>query len=509
MIKKLGTLFLFLLLLSCQRLDRTTPFSFEEKMPKQEIVTKPLRVGMLLDLTGVHAALGESMKQAALLAQFEKADDNFILQFYDTKGTSDGARTAAKEALDEGSQVILGPIFSFEVEEIKDLIERRNIPFISFTSDTSVLDKKTFSIGLSLEEQTHRILKYACSMGKTKIAVLYPETTQGEAIIQNLQKELGSCENMQIVRSVSYPFETINYEPYLFKIIPQDLLRHLRDKEKKLLDKKEWEKKKEETLKKIVELQEKGEETTELEKELIDPDTLFVGPTLDKAPDSFFLDFDALFIAENGNKLNSIAFLFSFYEITTKDVPFLGLSTWKDKSLSKEPSLIGALFPSFPDRKYKSFRQRYKDSFAKEPEALAGYAYDSVALIAKLHKEKTLTYESLTQKEGFEGLYGRYRLTLSGKTERLMNILEIRPRGRFLLHEKALDEFEDPLPLEETPSLLETPVSLDMPLMPKGETLPSLKETTGEAAKQNSVLFRKSQPSYAPFFKPKEVQLND
>ena len=66
-------------------------------------------VGLLLPLTGPHARVGKAMLNAAQLAIFEIAGDQFVLIVRDTGGTPEGARRAARSALQAGASLILGP----------------------------------------------------------------------------------------------------------------------------------------------------------------------------------------------------------------------------------------------------------------------------------------------------------------------------------------------------------------------------------------------------------------
>src|SRR5690606_17367225 len=69
-----------------------------------------IKVAILLPLSGQNAAMGQSMLQAAQLAVFDVGNDNFELISKDTGGTPQGASAAATAAMNEGAQLILGPL---------------------------------------------------------------------------------------------------------------------------------------------------------------------------------------------------------------------------------------------------------------------------------------------------------------------------------------------------------------------------------------------------------------
>ena len=56
----------------------------------------------------------------------------------DTKGTPDGARAAAQSAIQDGAELIIGPLFAGEVSGAAPVARQSNIPMIAFSSDQKV-----------------------------------------------------------------------------------------------------------------------------------------------------------------------------------------------------------------------------------------------------------------------------------------------------------------------------------------------------------------------------------
>ena len=69
----------------------------------------PAKVALLVPLSGANAELGQAMLDAAQLALFETGSDRLTLVPRDTGGTAAGAASAARAAIGEGAQLILGP----------------------------------------------------------------------------------------------------------------------------------------------------------------------------------------------------------------------------------------------------------------------------------------------------------------------------------------------------------------------------------------------------------------
>ena len=84
--------------------------------PPQEpsaVGTGAIRVGLLLPLSGAGNAgiAAQSMRNAAELALVEFQNPNIQLLVKDDGSSPQGAQAAAQQAIDEGAEIILGPLF--------------------------------------------------------------------------------------------------------------------------------------------------------------------------------------------------------------------------------------------------------------------------------------------------------------------------------------------------------------------------------------------------------------
>ena len=104
--------------LSVLATDGTAPDAGEPSADEDSAALAPdraqpaARVGLLLPLSGPYAAEGESLLHAAQLALFDTADERFFLLPRDTGGTAPGAERAALALLEDGVDLILGPLFA-------------------------------------------------------------------------------------------------------------------------------------------------------------------------------------------------------------------------------------------------------------------------------------------------------------------------------------------------------------------------------------------------------------
>ena len=373
------------------------------KSSKQNV---SVRVGMLLPLTGKSKQLGEELRNAGMLAQFELANDNLVLQFYDTKGSAEGAKEAFEKAEKDNVQLVLGPVYADEVKAVRKMAD--HIPVVSFTSDTDSVGKGVYTMALLLTQQTERIIRHACEQKKTRLAIMAPDNKAGDIAIDTARKAAAAC-GIEITKLAVYNPTFINFEPYVLSVLPDSFAS-----KKKYADEKEKDKKKS-------------------EKENLEPEI----------PIAEQLDFDALFIADDGNRLKSIASLFGLYDVTPKDVMFLGMSTWYEPSLTNEGALLGGRFAALPSSGFEAFSAKYKETYGRTPVRLASLAYDAVALASVLPQTLGLSEESLTSSRGFMGTDGLFRLRQDGSSERLLGVFQIAGKNNFRVLEKPASSFEE------------------------------------------------------------------
>ncbi len=123
------------------------------------------------------------MLNAAQMALFDIAHDNFILIPKDTSGTANGARTAAKSAIKDGAQLVLGPVFSASVRSARQVTQSANVNMIAFSTDWRLASNKTFLISFLPFDQVQRVTSYAAQSGYKNIGALSPRSSYGEAVI--------------------------------------------------------------------------------------------------------------------------------------------------------------------------------------------------------------------------------------------------------------------------------------------------------------------------------------
>jgi len=141
------------------------------------------KIALLLPLSasGDTSQIARALKQAAELA-YNESGGTIVLITKDTAGTSEGARSAADAALNEGASLILGPLLSDEVRAVAPAATARGVNVIAFSSVSAVAGQGTFLMSFLPEEEVSNVVRFATSKGFRNIAALFPSSQYGATI---------------------------------------------------------------------------------------------------------------------------------------------------------------------------------------------------------------------------------------------------------------------------------------------------------------------------------------
>lgn len=152
----------------------------------------PVRIGLILPLKDRSAntrALAVAMSQAAELAVFDVGDPNIVLMTADESEPGFDAAHAARKLLDQGAEVLIGPIFSGSVAAAAAEARDRGVPMLAFSTDRTVAGKGVYLLSYQSQNEVERIVDYVVAKGRRKIAALVPQTPYGEVVVQSFKAE--------------------------------------------------------------------------------------------------------------------------------------------------------------------------------------------------------------------------------------------------------------------------------------------------------------------------------
>jgi ABC-type branched-subunit amino acid transport system substrate-binding protein len=174
--------------------------------PQSSIGNGQIKVGLLLPLSapGNAGLAGQSMRNAAELALAEFNNPNIQLLVKDDAGTAQGAQQATQEALDQGAEIILGPLFAHSVTQAAQVARARNVPVIAFSTDSNVAGRGVYLLSFLPESDVDRIVEYAISQGRRSFVGMVPDNAYG-AVVEAEFKQVVSRKGGRVVALERYP----------------------------------------------------------------------------------------------------------------------------------------------------------------------------------------------------------------------------------------------------------------------------------------------------------------
>ncbi len=339
-------------------------------VPPQVTPGQPERVALLLPLSGRLASIGKSMLDAAQLAVVDLGGSGFTLLPIDTGGTAAGAAAAAEQAIAQNAQLILGPLRAESTRAAAAVAQAVNVPIVSFSNDQRVAGYGVFVMGFLPEAEVDRVVSFSFQRGTRRFALLVPDTEYGVVVADGLRSSVGSL-GAQVSHIEFYDPASIDFESILGT---------------------------------LSEIRAAG------------------------GADGF----EALMIAEGGERMRAIAASLPANGLDATSVRILGTGLWEEQRLGGEPALVGAWYavPQPTDR--IRFLGKYQEVYGAAPHRLASLAYDATAMAALLSRSigaDGFDPAFLAAPNGFLGADGLFRFAPDGSVERGLAVLELTPGG--------------------------------------------------------------------------------
>jgi hypothetical protein len=354
------------LLGACSGIQQTLS-QYTTSGPAQEPIvagTGQVKVGLILPLSapGNAGVAAQSMKNAAEMALAEFQNPNIQLLIKDDGGNPQGAQQGTQQTLDEGAEIILGPLFAASVPATAQLARTRGVSVIAFSTDSSVAGRGVYLLSFLPESDVNRIIEYSASIGKRSFAALLPENAYGNVVEAAFKPAVGRRGG------------------------------------------------------RIVAFEKYGADRASAARN--------VAQALGQA--------DALFIADDGDSVVSVADALTAAGANLRNIQLLGTGLWDNPRVYASPALQGGLYAAPDPAGFRNFSARYRAKFGSDPVRTATLAYDAVALVAALARtqgSQRFSPEVLTNPSGFAGVDGLFRFRADGTNERGLAVMKVATGG--------------------------------------------------------------------------------
>jgi hypothetical protein len=189
-----------------QKADAASPSG-----PVDVIGSGPVKVGLILPLTqasGGASVVGVAIRNSAELALADAGANDLTLIVKDDHSTPEGARAAAQEALADGADLIIGPLFAPSVREVGRLAHASGKAVIAFSTDSSAAGHGVYLLSFLVESYVDRIIDFTAAKGKKSIAALIPENDYGR-VAEAAFQQAAARNNIRVMTIEHYTPQTI------------------------------------------------------------------------------------------------------------------------------------------------------------------------------------------------------------------------------------------------------------------------------------------------------------
>ena len=342
----------------------------------------PIKVALLVPLSGPNAELGKSMLEAAQLALFTTGNDRMTLVPRDTAGSADGAASAARSAISEGAKLILGPLLAADVEAVRPVAAGAKVNVIAFSTATQLAGGNVFLMGFLPRQEVVREVSFGRERGLSRFAALAPNSQYGH-LMGDALKEAAATAGGSVVRTEYFDPRGADLGPVIKRLVSAG-----------------------------------------------------GGGGAPPAPGASSpapgLAFDALLLPEGGDLLKQIAGRLKQAGIDSQKVHLLGSGLWDDTAIASDPDLVGGWFAASPPDQRHEFDERFRSTYGHPAPRLASLAFDAAALAAVLAKgdsPEPFSHDAILNPSGFTGVDGLFRFTPQGLVQRGLAVLEVGAGG--------------------------------------------------------------------------------
>jgi Periplasmic binding protein len=310
---------------------------------------------------------GSNLENAARLAMADLSGVSIDLRVYKTGGSPAQASALAKQAVDEGAQVILGPFYSEEANAAGVAVANSGVSVLAFSNNAAIAGGNVFVLGQTFDVTARRLASFAVRNGKSKVLIVHDRNVAGEVGKAAIERGVAAAGG-SVVGVTSYEYSQNGIVQAAAGIVSTA----------------------------------KSTGATAL---FLTADTAGALPLLSQL------------LVENGIDRNTTQFI----GLTRWDIPPATLSL---------PGVQGGWF-AMPDPGLTAqFRARYEGAYGSQPVPVAALAYDGIAAIGALAGRvkggAPLGKADLTQSAGFAGVSGVFRLLPNGTNQRGLAITQIR-----------------------------------------------------------------------------------
>lgn len=151
---------------------------------KQEDVSLPKNIALLLPLTGRFANPAKAIRDGLLASYYAKRiKENINIRIYDTEGNPEKIEEVYDKAVGNGAQFIIGPLNKASIARLVDQ-DNLSVPTLAlnYISTEYTVPEELYQFGLSPEEEAIQVAERTWLDGHVNAAVLTPTGPWGDRV---------------------------------------------------------------------------------------------------------------------------------------------------------------------------------------------------------------------------------------------------------------------------------------------------------------------------------------
>ncbi|WP_245904364.1 penicillin-binding protein activator [Roseicyclus mahoneyensis] len=325
-----------------------------------------VQVAMLLPVSssqGGDATIARSLENSARLAAAELTGVTIEITVYDTAGQSAQAASVAREAVQAGADIIIGPLRSDSAAAVSVAVAGSNVNVLSFSNNTEIAGGNVFVLGHTFQNTAARVVSYAAAQGRNRIVIAHAQNLAGE-VARDAVLRAAQGSGATVVASVPYEFSqngVINAVPQIMSAVRGNAANSL----------------------------------------MLTSDSAGALP------------FFAQLLPENGLDIEAVR--------------IMGLTRWDTPPQTLELSGLQGSWFAVPDpQAAAAFNARYEAAYGTPPHILGALGYDAIRAVGETAAATgRVGAADLTASAGFQGANGVFRLLTDGTNQRAMAIAQV------------------------------------------------------------------------------------
>ena len=334
-----------------------------------------LKIGILAPLSGELKSLGETILYSANLALHDIGDDSIKIYPKDSGYDKEKIINACKEFREEGVKIILGPVDSSFVKELKNFDD---LIFLSLSNMDADIDKNIIKMGINLESQLSAIKKFVYDQKRKKTVILYPDDENSKHVEKKIRE--ANFKNSKLFK-YSKDSEALTGQ-----------IEKLTNYKKRKIN---------------LEARIKKLEKSDLPKDIRELNQLKLRYTLGK------INFDSVIIIDFGNGLKSVLTSLAYTDITEKDVLLVTANQWFDNSILSETSIKSFYFPSINLKNFNNFNKKFFKTYNYRPNEITILSYDIIGFVYYIWKNdiKVSSAYDFNLKKEIKAKIGKFKIS--------------------------------------------------------------------------------------------------